>query len=245
MRARKAVRLLWRVATRLYLPDGLRMKVPPSAYATLATRCVGRLSTFSRGGSQRLGIKVPGKLLVVIGGSQGAEALNQWVTDHFQTLAEDGVSLYCVTGLGRQDREVLQHVNRHGQTICATLVPFSDCMGDVISAADLVVSRAGAGSIAEIVRCRAPSILIPYPYATGNHQLANARAHEQHGAAVVVAQDDLGSLLDEVRALMFNDWLLSKFKSNMERMERFDSSSKITEDLLKLLTRMDTGGLVV
>ena len=118
-------------------------------------------------------------------------------------------------------------------------------MGDVISAADLVISRAGAGSIAEIVRCRAPSILVPYPYATGNHQMANARAHEQHGAAVVVAQDDLDTLLDEVQMLIFNDWMLSKFKSNLERMDRFDSSGRITQDLHQLIARLNEGGVVV
>lgn len=241
----KAIRLLKRVATRLYLPDGVRMKVPPERVRYYGYPVRQEIQHILKSEAwKRLGIEVPGKLLVIIGGSQGAEALNSWVTENFETLAEEGVSLYCVTGLGKGTQGEINHVNQQGQSITATFVPFSDRMGDVISAADLVITRAGAGSIAEIVRCRAPSILIPYPFAADNHQLANARAHEQHGAGIIVAQDDLGNLLDEVRVLIFNDWLLSKFKSNLERMDRFDSSTKIAEDLLQL-ARSHQGGLVL
>ena len=104
-------------------------------------------------------------------------------------------------------------------------------MGDVISAADLVISRAGAGSIAEIVRCRAPSILIPYPFAADDHQQANAVMHERHGAGLVLAQDELSQLLAEVEGLIFNDWVLGKFKSNLERLDRFDSGERIASDI--------------
>ena len=102
----KAVRLLKRVATRLYLPDGVRMKVPPERVRYLGYPVRREIVHILKAEAwQRLGIEVPGKLLVVIGGSQGAEALNQWVTEHFETLAEAGVSLYCVTGLGWQGRK--------------------------------------------------------------------------------------------------------------------------------------------
>jgi UDP-N-acetylglucosamine--N-acetylmuramyl-(pentapeptide) pyrophosphoryl-undecaprenol N-acetylglucosamine transferase len=116
----------------------------------------------------------------------------------------------------------------------ATFVPFSSSMGDVISAADLIVSRAGAGSIAEIIRCRAPSILVPYPYAADDHQKANALAHERQGAGILFSQDKLNELISEVCDLMFNDSLLDKFKSNLERLDNFDSSERIADDLLAL-----------
>ena len=60
------------------------------------------------------------------------------------------------------------------RVITSRFVSFTDEMNTVLSAADLVISRAGAGAIAEIVRCRIPSILIPYPYAADNHQFLNA-----------------------------------------------------------------------
>lgn len=241
----KAIRVLKRVATRLYLPDGVRMKVPPERVRYFGYPVRREIRHILKSDAwKRLGIKVPGKLLVIIGGSQGAEALNHWVSENFEELAEVGVSIYCVTGLGKGTQGEINHVNRKGQSIAATFVPFSDSMGEVISAADLVITRAGAGSIAEIIRCRAPSILIPYPYAADDHQLANARAHEKHGAGIIVEQENLDSLNDEVHDLIFNDWMLSKFKSNLERMERFDSSAKIAEDLLDVC-KQNRGELIV
>jgi UDP-N-acetylglucosamine--N-acetylmuramyl-(pentapeptide) pyrophosphoryl-undecaprenol N-acetylglucosamine transferase len=160
--------------------------------------------------------------------------LNDWVFKNFEALAKAGISVYCVTGLGKSSSSSMHQVNQQGVDVGATLVPFSDQMGDVISAADLVISRAGAGSIAELIRCRAPSILIPYPFAADDHQRANAQMHEQRGACIVVPQDKLETLLTEVKALAFNDWLLAKFKSNLEDLDRFESSERIATDLVEM-----------
>lgn len=229
----KAVRLVKHLATRMYLPDGVRMKgVPPERVRYMGYPVRRDIKHALKADAwKRLGIRVPHKLLVVIGGSQGATALNDWVMRNFESLARVGISVYCVTGLGKVSEGAISAENNDGEKITATLVPFSDRMGDVISAADLVISRAGAGAIAEITRCRAPSILVPYPFASDDHQQANALMHEQHGAGMIVAQDQLDHLRAEVEELIFNDWLLSKFKSNLERMDRFDSSKRIARDL--------------
>ena len=229
----KAVRLLKHLATRVYLPDGVRLKgVPSKRIRYLGYPVRGDVKHRSKPEAwELLGIKVTHKLLVLIGGSQGATALNEWVIDHFEALAKQGISVYCVTGHGKNSAGSLQTISSKSVKVSATFVPFSDQMGDVISAADLVISRAGAGSIAEIVRCRAPSILIPYPFAANDHQQANAVMHERHGAGLVLAQDELSQLLAEVEGLIFNDWVLGKFKSNLERLDRFDSGERIASDI--------------
>jgi UDP-N-acetylglucosamine--N-acetylmuramyl-(pentapeptide) pyrophosphoryl-undecaprenol N-acetylglucosamine transferase len=229
----KAVRLLKHLATRVYLPDGLRLKGLPSErvrYLGYPVRADVKHS-LKADAWQRLGITVSNKLLVLIGGSQGASALNEWVIEHFDALAQQGISVYCVTGLGKNSAKLIEKKSRKGDCVTATFVPFSDQMGDVISAADLVISRAGAGSIAEMIRCRAPSILIPYPYAADDHQHANALMHERHGAGMVLRQENLNQLYREVETLIFNDWMLSKFKSNLERLDRFDSGERIALDI--------------
>jgi UDP-N-acetylglucosamine--N-acetylmuramyl-(pentapeptide) pyrophosphoryl-undecaprenol N-acetylglucosamine transferase len=232
----KAVRLLKHLASRVYLPDGVRLKgLPSKRVRYLGYPVRGDVKHCLKAEAwERLGIKVTNKLLVLIGGSQGAAALNGWVVDNFETLAKSGISVYCVTGLGKNSAGSLQKISSEGEGVSATFVPFSDQMGDVISAADLIISRAGAGSIAEIIRCRAPSILIPYPFAADDHQQANALMHERHGAGVVLAQDDLDQLLGEVEGLVFNDWILGKFKSNLERLDRFDSGERIATDIEEL-----------
>lgn len=242
----KAVRLIKHLSTRIYLPDGVRLAgVPPERIRYLGYPVRREIKhTLKADAWKRLGIKVPNKLLVIIGGSQGANALNEWVTHNFETLARSGISVYCVTGLGKSSSSTITEIGRGGVEVTATFVPFSDRMGEVISAADLVVSRAGAGSIAEIIRCRAPSILIPYPYAADDHQHANALAHEKHGAGLLLPQSQMENLTSEVLDLIFNDWLLGKFKSNLERLDRYESSERIAEDLLELCDsfRVERGG---
>lgn len=229
----RSVRLMRHLANRIYLPDGVRLKgVPPGHVRYYGYPVRSEIKHILKAEAwQKLGLKVPNKLLVVIGGSQGATALNNWVVHNFERLAKSGISVYCVTGLGNSSASTIHEVGQEGLGASATLVPFSDQMGDVISAADLVVSRAGAGSIAELVRCRAPAILIPYPFAADDHQRANARMHEQRGAGMILEQNDLEKLASEVEELMFNDWILAKFKANLEHMDKFDSSKRIAGDL--------------
>ena len=238
----RAVQLIKRLSTRIYLPDGINLSgVPPERvryYGYPVRKEIRRCSKVEA--RQRLGIKVPRKLLVVIGGSQGAAALNDWVTNNFRHLAKAGISVYCVAGLGHSSEDAIHEAGLDGDVITASFVEFSDRMGDVISAADFVVSRAGAGSIAELIRCRAPSILVPYPYAADDHQHANALSHEQAGAGILLSQTKLETLTDRVTELMFDDLMLANFESSLERLDRFESSERIATDLLELCESRQT-----
>lgn len=229
----RATRLMKHLANRIYLPDGVRLAgVEPARVRYLGYPVRREIKHILKSEAwEKLGIEVPKKLLVVIGGSQGAQALNDWVVQHFNNLAKRGISVYCVTGPNQRSGGRLKHTEEGSPACSLTLVPFSDRMGDVISAADLVISRAGAGSIAEIIRCRAPAILIPYPFAADDHQWANARAHEQRGAGLALSQKELDRLWPEVEELLFNDWLLARFKTNLERLDRFDAAKRIAMDL--------------
>ena len=232
----KAVRMIKHLSTRIYLPDGVRLRGVPSESIRHFDYPVRKDIQHSPKADawKRLGLSVPNKLLVVIGGSQGASSLNEWVKQNFGLLAKAGISVYCVTGLGNSTARTIHERGKGGADTTATFVPFSSSMGDVISAADLIVSRAGAGSIAEIIRCRIPSILVPYPYAADDHQKANALSHEQHGGGISLSQDKLNELSSLVLDLIFNDEALAKFKSKLERLDRFDSSERIADDLLAL-----------
>ncbi len=113
----------------------------------------------------------------------------------------------------------------------AVFTPFCDRVAELLSAADLVVSRAGAGTLAELVRCETPAILVPYPHAADNHQRANAAFFERQGGGLVVDQAMLGGLLGEVRDVIFNDWLLRKFRGNLRRMDRAGPLELMLRDL--------------
>lgn len=239
----RAVRLLKALADRIYLPDGVRLDVPQERirYCGYPVRREIRPQTRETA-RKNLGIGSSGKLLAVIGGSQGAEALNVWVRESFGSLAEAGISVYCVAGLGKAGEAKSMQKSFGDSTATATFVDFSDQMGDVLSAADLVISRAGAGAIAEIIRCRTPSILIPYPFAADDHQMANALAHQDEAAGTVISQEDLSTLLASVLSHFSDDERFTRMKTNLKRLDGADAVCSTVDDLLLLSGKMEKEG---
>jgi UDP-N-acetylglucosamine--N-acetylmuramyl-(pentapeptide) pyrophosphoryl-undecaprenol N-acetylglucosamine transferase len=185
------------------------------------------------GARKQFGLDPHRKVLAILGGSQGAAALNQWAQDNLEALGSRGIQLLCLTG-PRAGDEGLVEIPAGERVARACFLAFSDDMAAVLSSADLVISRAGAGSIAEIIRCRTPALLIPYPYASDNHQLANARYVEQQGGAVVVPQRNLTNLREEVLDLIFNDALLDKFRKNLARSDHENRMETLLMDLERL-----------
>ena len=180
-----------------------------------------------------LGISMTEKLLLVFGGSQGAASLNNWVKDNLTDLAQDGISVYCLTGLNDQNSGTVQLEGVNGETVTSRFVTFSDQVHILMSAANLVISRAGAGSIAEIVRCRVPSILVPYPYAADMHQHANAQYLEAKGGGVVCPQESIEEkLLLEVREVMFNEEFRAVLRRNLYSLDHEDVASMLAKNIL-------------
>ncbi|HEY8995608.1 MAG TPA: UDP-N-acetylglucosamine--N-acetylmuramyl-(pentapeptide) pyrophosphoryl-undecaprenol N-acetylglucosamine transferase [Lacunisphaera sp.] len=229
----RATRVLSRFARRLYLPPGVRLPgrlglMVRHTGLPVRSEIVRLPRTEARA---RLGIDPAQKLLVVLGGSQGASPLNRWVEENLPALAQEGIQVWCVTGEGKGELSVREFPGRNGQTVRGWLEPFSDRMGVLISAADLALSRAGAGTLAELVQCEVPAILVPYPYAADNHQQANAVYFEQQGGGLLIAERALGGLRQEVLDVVFNDGLLNKFRSNLRRMSHENSIEIIVNDL--------------
>jgi UDP-N-acetylglucosamine--N-acetylmuramyl-(pentapeptide) pyrophosphoryl-undecaprenol N-acetylglucosamine transferase len=231
-----AIRTLGRLAQRVYLPPGIRLPgIRPAA-----TRHVGlpvrREFTRQPPAAARaaLGLDPHQKVLVILGGSQGSGALNDWVRAHVASLAAEGIQVYCVTGLGKGRDGGSMFTSKTGAAVRAEFVAFSDRIGALLSAADLVVSRAGAGTLAELIRCETPAILVPYPQAADDHQRANAAFFERQGGGIVVEQTGLAGLRAEVLDMMFNDPLLRQFRGNLQRMDRANSLELMLHDLEQL-----------
>ena len=127
----------------------------------------------------------------VFGGSQGAVHLDRVVADALPALASRGDLQLLVSAGPGNDGDLARAVDR-GAALRVSVVPFIDRMDRAFALADVVVARAGA-SVAEITACGLPSILVPYPYATENHQEANARELVAAGAARMVLDAALSS----------------------------------------------------
>lgn len=144
----------------------------------------------------RLGLDARGPILFALGGSQGARTITQTVLRlAVEGRLPTGWHVLLVTG----------DATTPSPSPDVTVVPYLDAMADAFAAADVVLARAGASTLAELSAVQKPAILVPYPYAADDHQTANARRFAQGGAAIVVADRDLPSALAPLLATMSAD----------------------------------------
>lgn len=230
-------RILSRIARRVFLPPELKYSGVSNdkiSYAGLPLRKEFQ-GMDKQDALSNLGFPNANKLLVIMGGSQGAECLNNWALEHAEALAGKGISLYCLTGQNKNDVEQLSFKTDAYGEVDSRFVSFSDDIPSVLSAADLVVSRAGAGSIAEIIRCGIPSILIPYPFARDNHQWANAKYLQDRSGAVVIDQSKLDSLYAVVEELLSSDQLLANYQRELKSLDRPAEAQVLVNELEALM----------
>jgi UDP-N-acetylglucosamine--N-acetylmuramyl-(pentapeptide) pyrophosphoryl-undecaprenol N-acetylglucosamine transferase len=160
--------------------------------------------------------------VLVIGGSQGALNVNRGVCRMADLLMyERRLQILHHTGAEHLQwvRQAIGHREHVGPpAIRQVAVPFLDPVGDAYASADLVISRAGASTLAEVTAWGLPAIMIPYPYAADGHQEENAAVVERAGAGVGVADAALDgtALVDAVRALI----------DDPARRERMSQASK-------------------
>lgn len=243
----KAVRFLAKRSSRLYLPEGMQLEgISPEITRNIGYPLRQEFRGIPRERARRqLGVPQGDRLLVVLGGSQGAASLNTWVKKHIEELAKEGISTYCLTGMNKESSGVVELEGPIGQTVTSRFVPFTDEMNAVLSAADLVISRAGAGAIAEIIRCRVPSVLVPYPHAADNHQYLNASFLERKGGGIVCLEEKMKDiLLDEVREVMFNEEFRAILRRNLFSMDGGDVAGLLATDLIQLLKDRPQGDSV-
>ncbi|WP_373576536.1 undecaprenyldiphospho-muramoylpentapeptide beta-N-acetylglucosaminyltransferase [Parafannyhessea umbonata] len=158
-------------------------------------------------GRRDLGIPEDATMLLVFGGSLGARHLNQGVAAlKSKLLSRRDLYVIHSTGKGEYDSVVQELALTQEESARWRVMPYIDRMGEALAAADLVLSRAGASSVAEIAALAVPSVLVPYPFATADHQTTNARYLVDAGAAVLLPdekidtpefEDDLLGLVDD------------------------------------------------
>jgi len=173
--------------------------------------------------------------ILVVGGSQGAMAINKVFAEaleHLNTRGRDAVVIHQ-TGTEDYNRTVGDYKNR---SIKGDLNPFIQDMATAYGRADLVISRAGATTICELAALGKPSILIPYPYATNQHQEINARSMVRSGGAEMILERDLTGE-DMARAIMKymdNRQVLKDMGTQAEKMGKKDAAKVIVDQLLEM-----------
>jgi UDP-N-acetylglucosamine--N-acetylmuramyl-(pentapeptide) pyrophosphoryl-undecaprenol N-acetylglucosamine transferase len=170
--------------------------------------------------------------LLVLGGSQGARTLNEAVPRAIATLGE---KVEVVHQCGRAHAERVEKLYVELGAATARVVPFIDDMPRAIAEAELVIGRSGAGAVSEICAVGRPSLLVPYPYAAGDHQRHNAEALVRAGAAASVldAQATPERLAREIARLIADPAALAGMASAARAEGRPEAARAIALDLLE------------
>ncbi len=212
-------RRLLRFGTRTQVFDTGNPIVPPTPERKLEAQ---RLFGLSPG--------VP--VVLVTGGSQGALALNRAVAGWLDAGGPDSTALIWVTGKGTYEEFARYHRPPH-----VRVVDFLDPMADAYAVADLVVSRAGMITVAELCAWGLPSVLIPLPTAAADHQTHNARVLAEAGASQMIAQPALtpAALAESVKRLLSDHGMRSAMADRARARGKPQAAFEIVSNLLTLV----------
>jgi UDP-N-acetylglucosamine--N-acetylmuramyl-(pentapeptide) pyrophosphoryl-undecaprenol N-acetylglucosamine transferase len=176
-------------------------------------------------GRRRFGLSPDAHVVAVFGALAGARSLNEMAVDAWSA---DGPEILHICG--DRDFEALRgRVDRPGYV----LVPQTDHFGDALAAADLAVSRAG-GTVWELAAAGTPAILVPYPYATADHQTLNARHFERGGGAVVLPDAEVDRVPALVAELLADPARLTSMRESMLALGRPDAADVVADELVAL-----------
>jgi UDP-N-acetylglucosamine--N-acetylmuramyl-(pentapeptide) pyrophosphoryl-undecaprenol N-acetylglucosamine transferase len=189
------------------------------------------LGTVSREDGIRFFNLHPGKKTVLIfGGSLGAVSINQAVREMIDTLLDNGIQVIWQTG-SSDTMSVKEMINRN----IGWIGLFIDNMEYAFAAADVVICRAGATTLAELTRLGKAAILVPYPHATADHQSFNARSLVDIGAAVMIADRDVNiQLKDELISLLNDDKRRQQLREKCRELGRPNAGKQIAKRILEI-----------
>jgi UDP-N-acetylglucosamine--N-acetylmuramyl-(pentapeptide) pyrophosphoryl-undecaprenol N-acetylglucosamine transferase len=171
----------------------------------------------------------------VFGGSQGAEAVNAVIAQIAGEFIKD-YQIQILWQTGRKNFEVYQQ-SEIGQNKNILLKAYIEEMDLAYSAADIIISRAGAITLAELALAGKPCILVPYPHAAANHQEKNAVAIEQAGAAMVVREGDhfKDDMIIALKTLLDKPQLHTQMAESWQKIRQPEAAQKVVTEILQLM----------
>ena len=174
------------------------------------------------------------KLVLFVMGSLGSSKINEFLLKTMSLFNNKEYEILFVTGTSSYDE-----IKNNKFPSNVHVVPYIENMTRIMKETDIIVSRAGASTLSEIISLQIPSILIPSPYVTENHQFKNAMDLINKDAAVLVEEKDLKGdiLVRTIDELINDDKKIKTMKNNLKDMSINDSATKIYDELRKLVDR--------
>ena len=179
----------------------------------------------------------------VFGGSSGATSINRTMVDALNYLGEYREKIQFLHQTGERDYESVREAYRKSG-FKGTVAPFIYQMAEAYAAADMVISRAGATTLAELTALGKPSLLVPYPHSAGRHQEFNAIKLREMGAAFVVFDNEIsGEVLAKHILEMFGNASVGKEMQRASRgLGRPEACARIVDIALSLMKNLPAGG---
>ncbi len=188
-------------------------------------------------GFERFGFKEGKPTLLVMGGSGGARALNDAMLKNLDAL-HDKLGLQIIWQCGTRYYDDLKMRVNSIRYANLRLLSFLDHMAEAYAVSDLVISRAGAISCAELTMIGKPSILIPSPNVAGDHQTKNAKALADNGATILLKDKELNQrLYKEIEDLYENPEKLQEISASAKNMAMPDAAKHIAEEIITLIEK--------
>ena len=174
------------------------------------------------------------KLVLVVMGSLGASKINEFVASSMYAFQKKDYEVLFVTG--KNDYEKIKSQNFSTNI---KVVPYIENMTRIMKKTDIIVSRAGASTLSEIIALSIPSILIPSPYVPNNHQYKNAKDLIDEGAALLLEEQNLKDdiLVKTIDKLIYDEKALLEMKKNLKKLDVPNSGEKIVTSIRKLIDR--------
>lgn len=200
-----------------------------------ASEVVGKVGS---GELAKLGLEENVPTALITGGSRGARPINEAVIKSLTQLARKPYQILYITGEVHFE-DVKKEVALIGDSPNVAIVPFIHNMEEVLAATDVVVGRAGATSLAEITALGLPSILIPSPYVTNNHQEKNVAVLTSAGAAIMLPEKELSSqkLVSALDEILLDDKKRKNMGEASKKLGMPDASDRLYEVLLNMIER--------
>lgn len=181
---------------------------------------------------ERFGLNPMRRTVLVVGGSLGALTLNESLEAGLKRLNDANIQVIWQTGKNFGERGTAAAKGLTGVVV----TKFISDMAAAYAAADVVVSRAGAGSISELELLGKPSILVPSPNVAEDHQTKNALALSDKGAAILVKDSDAREhLVDEIISLIGDPERMNKMSEEIKKLALPDSDEKIVDEIIKII----------
>lgn len=228
-------RIVGRWADEIHVPFQEAVKFFPEDKTKITPNPIREEITTAYGGKKKLGLNEDKTTILFMGGSQGASSINAAAVDAMNRLTDLADQIQAIHQTGNLDiQSVKEAYNKLPFT--SLVKPFFDNMEDVYSATDMAVCRAGASTLAELTACGIPAVLIPYPYATNDHQTFNALALEKNGAALMIKNADLnGEVLENtIRSMIHDKEKLVVMSKNSRSMGSPNAARDIAEAALSI-----------